>query len=109
MELTNVHGDEALQISAAKKYRTPFLQERTELGDDRRSERLANSDLTHVNAKLIRELPFFARNLMQTFQSRESDMSQISPRENRAQEVSSSMGLVPTHPERERLQICHVT
>jgi hypothetical protein len=34
MELTNVHDDEAFQISALKKCQTPFLQERTELGDD---------------------------------------------------------------------------
>jgi hypothetical protein len=32
MELTNVHGDEALQISAVRKWRIRFLQGRTELG-----------------------------------------------------------------------------
>jgi hypothetical protein len=35
-----------------------FLQRRTELGDDPRSGRPANSDLTQVIAELIRESPF---------------------------------------------------
>jgi hypothetical protein len=58
MEFTSVYDDEALQISAVKNWGTRFLQARTELGDDPRSERLANSDLTQVIAELIRESPF---------------------------------------------------
>jgi hypothetical protein len=34
MELTNVYNNEALQISAGKKRRTGFLQEKTKLGHD---------------------------------------------------------------------------
>jgi hypothetical protein len=34
MKLTNLYGDEALQISAGKKWRTRFLQGRTEGGYD---------------------------------------------------------------------------
>jgi predicted ATP-binding protein involved in virulence len=34
MELTSVYGDEPLQISAVKKWRTHFRQGRTELRDD---------------------------------------------------------------------------
>jgi hypothetical protein len=34
MDVTSVYDDEAFQISAVKKWRTWFLQERTELGDD---------------------------------------------------------------------------
>jgi hypothetical protein len=33
MKLTSVYGNEALQTSAVKKWRTRFLQKRTELGD----------------------------------------------------------------------------
>jgi hypothetical protein len=58
MEITSVYGDEALQISAVKKWRKHFMLGRTELGDDRRSGRSANSDLTHVIAELIRARPF---------------------------------------------------
>jgi hypothetical protein len=39
MEFIHVYGDEALQISAVKKWRTRFLQGRIELGDDPRSGR----------------------------------------------------------------------
>jgi hypothetical protein len=52
-ELTSVYGDEALQSSAVKKWRTRFLQGRTELGDSPRSGRAVNSDLTQVIAELI--------------------------------------------------------
>jgi predicted GTPase len=58
MKLTNVYGDEALQISAVKKQRMRFLQGRTELGYDLQSRRPTNSDLTQVIAELIRESPF---------------------------------------------------
>jgi hypothetical protein len=58
MELIGVYGDEALLISAEKKWRRRFLQGRTELGNDPRSGRPANSDLTEVIAELIREHPF---------------------------------------------------
>jgi hypothetical protein len=34
MELMSMYGDEVLQISDGKKWRTRFLQGRTELGDD---------------------------------------------------------------------------
>jgi hypothetical protein len=46
MEITNVHGDEALQIYTGKKWQTRFLQGRLQLGDGSRSGRPANSDLT---------------------------------------------------------------
>jgi transposase len=46
MELTSVYDDEGCQISAGKKWRRRFLQRRTELGDDPRSGKPANSDLT---------------------------------------------------------------
>jgi transposase len=45
MELASMYGYDALQISAVKKWRTRFVQGRTELGDDPRSGRPANSDL----------------------------------------------------------------
>jgi hypothetical protein len=51
-ELISAYDDEALQISAAKKLRRCFLQGRTELGDDPRSGKPANSDL----AQMITEL-----------------------------------------------------
>jgi plasmid stabilization system protein ParE len=60
MQLTNVDGDEALQISASKKGRRRFLQVRTKLGDDPRSGRPANSDLTGTIAEFIREHPFLS-------------------------------------------------
>jgi hypothetical protein len=59
-ELTIVYGDEGLYISAVKKWRMHFLQARTELGDDFRSERRTNSGLTQVIAELIRECPFLS-------------------------------------------------
>jgi hypothetical protein len=34
MELSRVYGDEALRISARKKWRTCFLQGKTQLGND---------------------------------------------------------------------------
>jgi hypothetical protein len=34
MELTSMYSDEALQIFTVKKWRTRFLQGRTEFGDD---------------------------------------------------------------------------
>jgi hypothetical protein len=46
MELTNVYGDEALHISVVKNWRTRFLQGRTKLENDPRSERSTDSDLT---------------------------------------------------------------
>jgi hypothetical protein len=94
-----VHGDEALQISAVKKGRTRFLRERTELGDDPQSGRSANSYLAQVIAQLIRERPFFMQNMMQTSQGLERDMSRISLRETRAQQVSSSVHSAPSRPE----------
>jgi hypothetical protein len=57
MELTSMYGDEALSISAMKKWRTYFLQRKTELEDYQRSGRPANSDLKQVIADLIRERP----------------------------------------------------
>jgi len=60
MELTDVYGDEAFQISAVTKWRTCVLQGRTEPGDDPRSGILANSDLTQVIAELIRECSFLS-------------------------------------------------
>jgi hypothetical protein len=57
MELTSVYGDEALQISAVKKWRTCFRQGKTKLGDDL-GGRATNPDLTQVIAELIRERPF---------------------------------------------------
>jgi hypothetical protein len=53
MELPSVYGDEALQISAVKKWRTRFFQGRTEQGDNPRSRSPANSGLTQVIAELI--------------------------------------------------------
>jgi hypothetical protein len=63
MELTDVYGDEALQISALKKLLSSFLQGRTELGDDPRSGKSANSDLTQMIAKFIRERSFLSRKI----------------------------------------------
>jgi hypothetical protein len=60
MHLTSMYDNEAFQISAVKKWRACFLQERTEFGDDQRSGRPANSDLTQVIAELIRECPFIS-------------------------------------------------
>jgi transposase len=60
MELTNVYGDEALQISIVTNWRTRFLQRRTELGDDPRSGRPIDSDLTQGIAEIIRERPFLS-------------------------------------------------
>jgi transposase len=60
MELTSVYGDEALEISAVKKWLTCFLQGRTKLGDDRRSGTTAKSDLTQVIVEVIRECPFLS-------------------------------------------------
>jgi hypothetical protein len=60
MELTSVYEDETLQISAAKKWRTCFLQGRIEFGDYSRSGRPANSDLTQAIAEFIRERPFLS-------------------------------------------------
>jgi hypothetical protein len=60
MELTDVDGDEALHISAVKKWRKAFLQRKTEIGGGPRSRRSANSDLTQVIAELIREHPFLS-------------------------------------------------
>jgi transposase len=59
-ELTSVHDDEAFQISAIKKWRTRFMQKRTEFEDDLRSGRPANSDLTQVIAEFIRERSFLS-------------------------------------------------
>jgi hypothetical protein len=61
MELTSMDGDETLEIHVAKKRRTCFLQGKTKLGDDARSGRLANADLTSMIAELIRECPFPCR------------------------------------------------
>jgi hypothetical protein len=57
MELTNINDEEVLQISALKKWRKRFLQGRTELGDEPRSEGLVISDLTQAIAELIRTRP----------------------------------------------------
>jgi len=46
IELTTLDGNETLEISAVKQWRTRFLEGRTELGDDLRSRRPVNSDLT---------------------------------------------------------------
>jgi hypothetical protein len=64
IELRIVYGDEALRISAMKKWRTPFLQGRTELGDDPRSGRLTNSDLTQMIIELIQEGPFLSYKIL---------------------------------------------
>jgi hypothetical protein len=55
MELIGLYGDDVLQISAGKKWRTHFLQGRTELGDEPGSGRPAHSDLIQLIAELIRE------------------------------------------------------
>jgi hypothetical protein len=60
MELTSMYGNEALQISAIRKWRTHFLQGRTELGDYPRSGRPANSGLAQLIAELIQECPFLS-------------------------------------------------
>jgi hypothetical protein len=53
IEVTNVYGNEALKISAIKKWRMHFLQGTTEPGDCPRSRKGANSDLTQMIAGLI--------------------------------------------------------
>jgi hypothetical protein len=53
MEVANMYGNEALQISPVKKWPTRFLYWRTEPGDNPRSGGLANSELTEVIAELI--------------------------------------------------------
>jgi hypothetical protein len=53
MELTNLYGYETLQNFAGTKWRTRFLQGRTEIGDELRSERAANSDLIQGIAECI--------------------------------------------------------
>jgi hypothetical protein len=60
MELTSVSGDALLQISAGTKWRTHFVQRRTELRDDPQSTRYANSELAQMIAELIREPPFLS-------------------------------------------------
>jgi hypothetical protein len=44
MEVTSTYCDEALQIFAVKKWRTRFMEGRTELEDDPRSGRHDSSD-----------------------------------------------------------------
>jgi hypothetical protein len=60
MELANVYGDEALQISIATPWRTRLLQETAELGYDPGSGRPTNSDLPPMISELIRERPFLS-------------------------------------------------
>jgi hypothetical protein len=60
MELTSIFRDEALLISAVKKWRRRFLRKRTELGDELPSRSPINSGLIHVIIDLIRERPFLS-------------------------------------------------
>jgi hypothetical protein len=99
MELTSVYSDEAIHISDVKKWRTHFLQRRTELGDNSRSGRPVNSDLTSVIAELIQKCPFHHVKYSGEISRSRRDISQISSRETRAQNVSSSMGSTSTHLE----------
>jgi transposase len=64
MELTSIYEDEALQISALKKWWTRFLQGRTELGDNPRLGRPTNPDLTEAMIELIRERPFLSTKIV---------------------------------------------
>jgi hypothetical protein len=60
MELIIVYGDEALAISAGKKWQTHLRQGKTKPGDERRSRRQINSDLTQVIVEFIRERSFLS-------------------------------------------------
>jgi transposase len=99
MELTGMYGDAVLQISAVNKWRTRFLEGKTELGNGPRSGRPANSDCTQAIAELIREHPFLnAKYYSEISGSRKRHVSEFFTR-NSGPNVSSSMDSTPAHPE----------
>jgi histone-lysine N-methyltransferase SETMAR len=57
-ELQSVYGPEACQLTAVKKWRTRFMQGRTDLFDDPRSGRPLTHDLAEAISSMLGERPF---------------------------------------------------
>jgi hypothetical protein len=111
MELTNTYGNEELPIFGLKKWRTRFLQGRTEFGDDARSGWSANSDLTQVIAELIRNGSFLScQRLCKHLRVSKEHISDFFMRNSGSKSfVFNQFHIGSTRTKDESLKNCHAT